>query len=325
MKKEKKYEGMPLKKSTAKKKKKTAIIASVSGLAVLAVCSVSLAIMSAMSQDKHKIMTDAAATLDQPEIKIEQVQYFIDENQYKIELDDLQKNIEDIIKDTKEITDGEWSVYISIPSTGDTLSINQKEMQAASVIKLFIMGAVYNDYDAIKNVYGEDNIESLIESMIIISDNECADELVTMLGRGDSIKGREIVTEYCNDIGLENTTMKRMILEDNIVNDNYTTTEDTAKFLEMILNGDLPHSKEMLRHLEHQERTAKIPAGIPTSVTTANKTGELDDVQNDAAIIFAKRPYVICVMSEGVLDYQTPIDAIVEMSYETYNFLVTKM
>ncbi|MBQ3693119.1 MAG: serine hydrolase, partial [Clostridia bacterium] len=236
-----------------------------------------------------------------------------------------QTDIENTIEQTKAITGGDWSVYVTIPSTGDTLSINQKKMQAASVIKMFVMGAVYENYDDLKKEYPDEDIDYLIEYMIIVSDNESADTLVTMLGKGDSIKGRKIVTDFCHDHGFTNTNMGRMILEDNVTNDNYTTTEDMAKFLEMLLNGELAHSKEMLRHLQNQERTTKIPAGIPIGVTTANKTGELEDVQNDAAIIFAKRPYIICVMSDGVLDYQTPIDGIVDISKETYDYLVTKM
>lgn len=321
--KKKKYVGKHLAKSTGKKK--AIVFASVGCLALLAACTVSFAIITAKAQSEEKVIPDAAATPDQIEVKTEQVQYFVDENQYKIDLDDLQKDIEKTIKETKEITGGEWSVYISVPSTGDSLSINQKKMQAASVIKMFVMGAVYEDYDGIKKDYEDVDVDHLIESMIIISDNEAADTLVTMLGRGDNVKGRKIVTDFCHNHGFTNTNMGRMILDDNVVNDNYTTTEDTAKFLEMLLNGELEHSKDMLRHLQNQERTAKIPAGIPIGVTTANKTGELDDVQNDVAIVFAKKPYIICVMSDGVLDYQTPIDAIVDISNETYNYLVTKM
>lgn len=320
----KKYVGKHLKKSKTKIKR-AAVFAGVGCLAVLAVSSVSFAILSAKAHSKEKIIIDSVATPEQAEVKAEPVQYYVDENQYKINLDELEKDINNIINDTKEVTGGEWSVYVSIPSTGDSMSINQKKMQAASVIKLFIMGAVYEDYDAIVKEYGGVDIDSLIESMIIISDNESADELVTILGRGDSVEGRKIVTDYCHKLGLKNTNMDRMIIDDNTVRDNYTTTEDTAKFLEMILSGELPHSKEMLQHLQNQERTTKIPAGIPVTVTTANKTGELDDVQNDSAIIFAKKPYIICVMSDGVLDYQTPIDAIVKISNETYNYLVTKM
>ena len=325
--KKKKYVGKHLAKSSGKKK--AVVFAAVSCFALLAVCTVSFAIITAKAQSKIKesenIIPDAVATPDSIEVKTEKVQYFIDENQYKIDMDDLEKDIQQIIEQTQNITGGDWSVYVSIPSTGDVLSMNQKKMQAASVIKMFVMGAVYEDYDGIKKDYDDVDVDDLIEKMIIVSDNQAADNLVTMLGRGDSVKGRRIVTNFCRSHGFTNTNMGRMIQEDNVVADNYTTTEDMAKFLEMLLEGELVHSKEMLRHLQNQERVSKIPAGIPIGVTTANKTGELEDVQNDAAIVFAKRPYIICVMSDGVLDYQTPIDTIVDISHETYNYLVTKM
>jgi len=252
------------------------------------------------------------------------VEYFVDEDQYRIDLTPVKEDVEEIITRTKQSVGGDWSIYITIPSTGDTLSLNQKKMQSASVVKLFIMGAVYDDYDAILRKCDEAELEDLIEKMIIVSDNASADELVTLLGRGDSEKGKRTVTNFCHEKGLVNTNMSRM-LQENSKDDNYTTTEDTAKFLEMILNGELSHSKEMLRHLENQERTSKIPAGIPKDVTIANKTGELEDVQNDAAIVFAKKPYIICIMADGVQDYQAPIDAIVEISNKSYNYLVTKM
>ena len=35
-----------------------------------------------------------------------------------------------------------------------------------------------------------------------------------------------------------------------------------------------------------QQRKNKIPAQLPEGVGTANKTGELDTVENDAAIIY---------------------------------------
>ena len=46
------------------------------------------------------------------------------------------------------------------------------------------------------------------------------------------------------------------------------------------------YSELMYQVVFIQTRTGKIPAGVPSYVTTANKTGELDDTENDAAIIY---------------------------------------
>ncbi len=238
---------------------------------------------------------------------------------------ELEPQINEIVTDIKERCGGEWSVCVYIPSTESRLSLNEKKLQAASVIKLFIMGAVYDEYDELVKYYQWDDVPDLIESMITISDNDAADLLVMMLGRGDAAAGRRKVNDYCKKLGLKNTSMDRMMGDDNIFSDNYTSTGDTADFLAKVLSGEFDHSKDMLKLLEAQTRTTKIPEGVPKNVMTANKTGELDDVENDAAIIFAARPYILCVMSDGVNDYQPPIDAITDISTVTYNYIAPKL
>ena len=309
-----------------KKKKRVIVFGSIGGLAAVAAALVSMAAVTAASGGASGINQT-----ESPDNSIEaSIGSFIIESHktdgtlYALE-DGLEPQINEIIDDIKLQCGGEWSVYVCVPHSGDTLSINQKKMQAASTIKLFIMGAVYEEYDELVEYYAADDIPELIRTMIEISDNESADLLVTMLGRGNSVKGRKKVTDYCKSLGLNNTSMERMMGDDNIISDNYTSTEDTGKFLEMILNAKLPHSKEMLEYLKNQTRTTKIPEGLPGNVLSANKTGELDDVENDAAIVFAGRPYILCVMSDGVNDYQPPIDAISDISTVTYNYLAPKL
>ncbi len=41
-----------------------------------------------------------------------------------------------------------------------------------------------------------------------------------------------------------------------------------------------------MAYLKAQQLRSKIPDGVPSGVQTANKTGELDTVENDAAIVF---------------------------------------
>lgn len=248
---------------------------------------------------------------------------------FSIDFTELEPEIDGIITDIQARAGGEWSVYIKVPKTGDYLSVNQQPYQAASVIKIFIMGAVYDQYDEIleyySGSYSKEEIDGFIRDMITVSDNECADILVRMLGRGSQDAGKEAVNEFCRNNGFTNTSMNRMMGDMNIYSDNYTTTEDCAKFLEMAYSAEFEHSRDMLDLLIDQERDWKIPAGIPNNVRVANKTGELDDVQNDVAIVFTKYPYIFCVISDGVEDYQPPIDAIVEMSSVVYEYISESM
>ena len=300
----------------SKKKKQNIVYVLLGCLAILAVASVCVATVTVFSE-KQKQNVDTESVVES-EVAVES-DTATDEETF--DLSKLEPEIEAIIADIQSQVSGEWSVYITIPKTGDTLSINQKKMQAASVIKLFIMGAVYEQYDELKEAYPYDDVDGLIESMITISDNVAADLLVCMLGRGDNVAGRAIVNEFCEKYGFENTSMDRMMGDDNIYSDNFTTTEDCAKIMQMMYEGEFEHSKEMLDYMSASTRKTKIPAGVPETVRTANKTGELDDVQNDTAIIFTKYPYIISVMADGVWAYQEPIDAIVEISKTTYDYI----
>ena len=81
---------------------------------------------------------------------------------------------------------GTWAVFISDLVNGTEGSLNDQKMQAASLIKLYIMGAVYENYDQITGQYGKDSVDSNLYSMITVSDNDAANTLTTYLGGGDS-------------------------------------------------------------------------------------------------------------------------------------------
>lgn len=78
---------------------------------------------------------------------------------------------------------GNWSVYVKDLKTGDVLSINETSMYPASVIKLFVMEAVYAGA-AEKKISLSSYVNTLLDSMITISDNESYNELVRTVGQG---------------------------------------------------------------------------------------------------------------------------------------------
>lgn len=208
---------------------------------------------------------------------------------------------------------GRWAAaYIDL-QTGAAKSAGSTQMQSASLIKLYIMGAVYENYD--EYAVRDASLDSLLQSMITVSDNASANALVALLGGGDTDAGKAAVTAYAQSHGYYSTSMGRLLLESNTNGDNYTSADDCARFLQAAYNGDLPHSSEMMSLLSQQTVTYKIPAGVP--VATANKTGELDSVQNDAAVVYAQHPYVLCVMSENVSS-GSAVSAIVDLSASVY-------
>ena len=75
--------------------------------------------------------------------------------------------------------------------------------------------------------------------------------------------------------------------------------------------------------LKCQTRRNKIPAGIPEGVGVANKTGELSNVENDAAIIYNTAKgidLVICFMSENLNDVGAAQSSIANNSHIIYGY-----
>lgn len=228
-------------------------------------------------------------------------------------------SLEESVNNAQAAAGGSWSVYVYVPGTGECLSTNENSMQSASLIKLYIMGCIYEDYDVLSAANG--SLDSLLYQMITVSDNSAANTLVSILGGGDYSVGMQAVNNYCNEHGFYNTSMNRLMLQPNTYGDNYTSTGDCGRFLCMLYNGEIPHSDEMISLLKQQTRTTKIPAGVPYGVMTANKTGELDYVQNDAAIVYGDTPYIICVMSENLSSSEMAVQSIADISKWVYEYV----
>ena len=75
----------------------------------------------------------------------------------------------------------------------------------------------------------------------------------------------------------------------------------------------------MLSFLLAQDKRTKIPAGLPTNIQVANKTGENDLCQHDIAIVYGeKTDYILCVMSENAGKEADVLPHIQEVSALTY-------
>ena len=187
---------------------------------------------------------------------------------------------------------GKWSLYLKRMDTNQTIGINEDEkMVAASLIKLFIAGEFYTLVE--EGELDADNFRSSPDLMISVSDNGAANSLI-------SACTMDKINEFARENGYEETELNRRMLEWNGT-ENYTSARDCGKMLEKVLKGEYVSedaSERILEDLRNQQRTSKIPAGVPKEVKTGNKTGELDNVDNDAAIIWAPDcTYILCIMS----------------------------
>lgn len=251
-------------------------------------------------------------------------------------LSDLTEKLEKDYVDVQEQKGESWAVSVMDLSSQAYSTVNaEQSMKSASVIKAFIMAAVYDNlvYPSGATAPSEDyesTLKPLLTKMITVSDNDAANELVRKLGNGDFAAGAAIVNEFCQEREYTSTHLGREFLAENPTDDNYVSASDCCRLLSDIYNKTLVNetaSDEMLTLLKGQTVKTKIPQGVPSGVETANKTGELADkslgfVENDIAIVFApEHPYVIAVLSNNIKSNSEAQNMIAEISKEIYNYM----
>ncbi|HIR77177.1 MAG TPA: serine hydrolase [Candidatus Choladousia intestinipullorum] len=234
----------------------------------------------------------------------------------------------------------EWAFSVKNLTTGAQGSIEgDRQMKSASVIKLFIMAAIYDRvcYPASeeRHITFEESydgeLKQLITDMITVSDNEAANTLIERLGGGDAQTGMQVVNQFCQENGYTATVLGRRFLEENPAGDNYTSANDCLRLLESIYSGTCVNaeaSAKMYEYLVNQTRRNKIPAGLEgTTALSANKTGELageygDQVENDAAVVETDGSvYVLCILSQNLADHAAAIEQIAQISGTVYELI----
>ena len=237
------------------------------------------------------------------------------------------KNLKKDLNEMIETYEGSWSIYVKDLKSGISLTINDQPQDSASLIKLYIAGAVLEKIQH-QELEETETIDLLLSDMISLSDNEAANELVRYLSDSHEHQdGMEKVNEFIEEHDFTDTWQYNGLEDSNLwYGDevNITSVKDCGRFLEEIYDGDMVShlaSRQLEGYLLDQEITWKIPAGIPSDIKTANKTGEKDNTQNDASIVYTPyRDYIICVMATNLTDEDTAVENIRAVSAKVYGF-----
>ena len=221
---------------------------------------------------------------------------------------------------------GQWGVFVQNLGNNEYLSINEKEYSGASLIKLFTMAATYNEIEC-GSFEETDTVDELLNQMITESSNTACNALTKRLGGGSTINGFSVENKMTKSIGCQNTNHGSELIDESgqhavYVSNNRTSPRDCGRVLKEIYNGTLVSkeaSDKMLDLLKHQTRTWKIPAALPEGTVTANKTGETNTVQADAAIVYSPNTdFILCAIGNG--DVDSGIDTISHIAKMVYNY-----
>ena len=86
---------------------------------------------------------------------------------------------------------------------------------------------------------------------------------------------------------------------------NVTDARALLTLFEAIGKGKAVNAKasaEMIEILKRQKFNDGIPAGLPPGTPMAHKTGTITRIHHDAGIVYAARPYVLVILTRGILD-----------------------
>lgn len=225
-----------------------------------------------------------------------------------------------LIEETLQAQKGHTGFYFRDLTTGEEMGIRlDEEFLAASVIKFPIFACIAKweaegkvSWDEIIQVKEEDkvpicgaltlftgtveaDIRTLCKLMISISDN-CATNLL--------IKrfGIPAYMEEFQHIGLKKTALNRLLFDAEASSrgiENYIVPSEMGQLLEQVYRRQFV-SEETSAFIEEvlllQQINHKVCGYIPdeADVAVAHKTGEDWMLSNDIAIVFAKKPFIVC-------------------------------
>jgi len=229
----------------------------------------------------------------------------------------LQAEIEQLGALTPGLTQ---SVFMVDLDTGDYVDVaGSQAMAAASTIKVPILVAFFQEVDAgnialnqgmvmqeAQMAGGSGTMQNepvgtrytaleVASQMIVTSDNTATNMMIDALG------GMEALNQRFQAWGLEATVLRNPLPD--LDGTNTTSTRDLALLMALVDQGGLLSSRSRDRMFSIMQRTVNrslIPFGITDDSLLANKTGNLDEVLGDVALVDVPngRRYVVSVLVE---------------------------
>lgn len=221
-----------------------------------------------------------------------------------------------------QTVEGKASLYYRPLCGGETIAYQAElPLIAASIIKIPIMIEAFRrfqdgslDQNQLYTLREEEKMPScgalnrmhagvqltlrdLVELMIVLSDNTATNILIERLGV-------DAVNETARRLGASRVVLRRKLFDSAAAAKGLNNTVCAAEIgmlLEKMYRGELLGAEadgEMLDILKNQKLNGKFPFYLKSrGICCAHKTGEDDGITHDAAIVFAPKPFVLCMFS----------------------------
>lgn len=223
---------------------------------------------------------------------------------------------EQITKKFGELTDnlsGVYGLYVVHLADGYSFGVNENEIfEPASLNKLPVIFASYRQYEKgeinLDDKYTLKNIDKIKGSGILYSRENGSvysyRELVELMGKQSDNTAYNIMRKMLGD-KIINNTITEIGMRNTSPADNETTPKDIGIYFERLYKGGLISNEskdEILNSLTNTIYEDYLPAGVSDDIRVSHKYGREGHVINDAGIVFTDKPYVVVIMTKGIIE-----------------------
>jgi len=238
--------------------------------------------------------------------------------------------------------DGAMGVAIQDLTTGRTFFLEPDEVfPQASSIKIAVLAELYRQHQVgklrLEDPYTVDSADLVADSHIMggltpgvtrvtnrdlatmvvaVSDNSATNVLIDRVGM-------ESVNAFLERLGLHQTRLRRKMMDLKAAGEgreNVATPREMMTLLDKLFHGKVVN-RDLTDDFFKVLATPKdswIPRYLPEDLKVANKPGSLEGVRNDSGVVFASRPYIICVMTTFLRNERDGEEAIAQISGAAY-------
>ena len=160
-------------------------------------------------------------------------------------------------------------------------------------------GDYCDDTNVFEPTYRQDgaSLWEMLYWMIVSSDNTATNAMISLLGF-------DHVNDYCQTMGLTQTSLQRKMLDFEAVaqgRNNYTSPKDLYRLFAALYHGEIlnqPLRETALDFLSRCRHMDALQRYIPDPVVVAHKPGGLDHLNHDAGIFLLKdRPFYLGIFT----------------------------
>ena len=254
--------------------------------------------------------------------------------------------LENELKEIIEKCDEDISMLVKNLSSNEILlNYNEEKIYpSASIIKIPIMIEALSKADDLQipllskikikdsdkvdfSIITEQNLTQctvleLITWMIIDSDNTATNVLIDLLAM-------DKINERINSLAMKDTKLQRKMMDFEAIKEgknNYTSLKDMLVVMEGLYRGKIINkevSKRAIDIMKNQRDNSMLKRYITENVVVANKTGELDNLNNDVGIFYTKRAdYFIGIFVHKAQNNQKAHEIIGKLSKKVYDYFI---